>query len=137
MSISLLHNYAIYLSSLLHNYAIYLLQGRLRAKFMREIRQQEEMERDAANRGAATLDPDVAATRIQKVGPVTTKTYTSLMYYRSARVSSTFSYIYIVQKNLLQLTSSYITTSTSQNLPKYSLKTFHFLKSTLTTLNLM
>ena len=41
--------------------------GRLRAKFMREIRQQEEMERDAANRGAATLDPDVAATRIQKV----------------------------------------------------------------------
>ena len=34
---------------------------------MREIRQQEEMERDAANRGAATLDPDVAATRIQKV----------------------------------------------------------------------
>ena len=84
MSISLLHNYVIYLSSLLHNYAIYLLQGRLRAKFMREIRQQEEMERDAANRGAATLDPDVAATRIQKVCPVITKSYISTMYNRSA-----------------------------------------------------
>jgi len=42
-------------------------QGRLRAKFMREIRQQEERERMAANRGAPTLDPDVAATRVQKV----------------------------------------------------------------------
>ena len=42
-------------------------QGRLRAKFMREIRQQEEQVREVANRGAPTLDPDVAATRIQKV----------------------------------------------------------------------
>lgn len=42
-------------------------QGRLRAKFMREIRQQEEQERLTANRGAPTLDPDVAAIRIQKV----------------------------------------------------------------------
>lgn len=42
-------------------------QGRLRAKFMREIRQQEERERLAANRGAPTLDPDIASTRIQKV----------------------------------------------------------------------
>ncbi len=43
-------------------------QGRLRAKICQEIRQQEERERLAANRGAPTLDPDVAATRIQKVG---------------------------------------------------------------------
>ena len=42
-------------------------QGRLRAKFMRDIRQQEERERLAANRGAPTLDPEVAATRIEKV----------------------------------------------------------------------
>ncbi len=42
-------------------------QGRLRAKFMREIRLQEERERLAANRGAPTLDADVAAVRIQKV----------------------------------------------------------------------
>lgn len=42
-------------------------QGRLRAKFMREIRQQEERERNAQIRGAPTLDPDVAAVRIQKV----------------------------------------------------------------------
>ena len=41
-------------------------QGRLRARFMREIRQQEERERMVANRGAPTLDPDVAAVRIQK-----------------------------------------------------------------------
>lgn len=42
-------------------------QGRLRARFMREIRQQEERERQALTRGAPTLDPDVAAIRIQKV----------------------------------------------------------------------
>jgi len=42
-------------------------QGRLRAKFMREIRLEEEREKQAALRGAPTLDPDVAATRIQKV----------------------------------------------------------------------
>ena len=42
-------------------------QGRLRAKFMKEIRQQQEKERLAANRGAPTLDPDLAAIRIQKV----------------------------------------------------------------------
>ena len=43
-------------------------QGRLRAKFMREIRQQEEREKRAALRGAPTLDPEVASIRIQKVG---------------------------------------------------------------------
>lgn len=42
-------------------------QGRLRAKFMKEIRMEEERERVAQQRGAPTLDPDVAATRIQKV----------------------------------------------------------------------
>ena len=42
-------------------------QGRLRAKFMREIRQQEEREKRAALRGAPTLDPEVASIRIQKV----------------------------------------------------------------------
>ncbi|XP_039272100.1 dynein regulatory complex protein 11-like isoform X2 [Styela clava] len=42
-------------------------QGRLRAKFMKEIRMEEERERVAAQRGAPTLDPDVAATRIQKI----------------------------------------------------------------------
>lgn len=42
-------------------------QGRLRAKFMKEIREQEERERMAQTRGAPTLDPDVAAVRIQKV----------------------------------------------------------------------
>uniref|UniRef100_H2YYL2 IQ motif containing with AAA domain 1 n=1 Tax=Ciona savignyi TaxID=51511 RepID=H2YYL2_CIOSA len=42
-------------------------QGRLRAKFMREIRLEEEREKLAAQRGAPTLDPDVAATRIQKI----------------------------------------------------------------------
>lgn len=42
-------------------------QGRLRAKFMREIRQQEEREKKASLRGAPTLDPEVAAVRIQKV----------------------------------------------------------------------
>lgn len=45
-------------------------QGRLRAKFMKEIRQQEERERLAATRGAPTLDPEVAAVRIQKVGKI-------------------------------------------------------------------
>jgi len=42
-------------------------QGRLRAKFMREIRAQEERERLAATRGAPTIDRDLAATQIQKV----------------------------------------------------------------------
>jgi len=42
-------------------------QGRVRAKFMREIRQQEERQRQAALRGAPTLDPELAATRIQKL----------------------------------------------------------------------
>uniref|UniRef100_F6V6L4 Uncharacterized protein n=1 Tax=Ciona intestinalis TaxID=7719 RepID=F6V6L4_CIOIN len=42
-------------------------QGRLRAKFMREIRLEEEREKLAAQRGAPTLDPDLAATRIQKI----------------------------------------------------------------------
>ena len=47
-------------------------QGRLRAKFMREIRQQEEREKKAALRGAPTLDPEVASVRIQKVSPTIT-----------------------------------------------------------------
>ena len=42
-------------------------QGRLRAKFMREIRMQEEREKMAATRGAPTMDPDVAAVHIQRV----------------------------------------------------------------------
>lgn len=41
-------------------------QGRLRSKFMREIRMEEERERVAAQHGAPTLDPNLAATRIQK-----------------------------------------------------------------------
>ncbi|MBN3287535.1 DRC11 protein, partial [Polyodon spathula] len=42
-------------------------QGRLRAKFMKEIRLEEEKEQQAKIRGVTTLDPDEAATRIQKV----------------------------------------------------------------------
>merc|ERR1712157_356042 len=42
-------------------------QGRLRAKFMREIRMQEEREKMAANRGAPTMDPDVAAVHMQRM----------------------------------------------------------------------
>ncbi|GFR80966.1 IQ and AAA domain-containing protein 1 [Elysia marginata] len=42
-------------------------QGRLRAKFMREIRQQEDREKQIQTRGPPTLDPDVAAMRIQKI----------------------------------------------------------------------
>ena len=53
-------------------------QGRLRAKFMREIRLQEERERLAANRGAPTLDADIAAIRIQKVSVIN---YFLLIYY--------------------------------------------------------
>ena len=45
-------------------------QGRLRARFMREIRQQEERERQAKLQGAPSLDPDAAAVIIQKVGVV-------------------------------------------------------------------
>merc|ERR1712147_587475 len=41
-------------------------QGRLRAKFMRDIRQQEERERLAQQRGAPSIDPEVAAIRVQK-----------------------------------------------------------------------
>lgn len=42
-------------------------QGRLRAKFMREIRQQQEKERIVASQGTPTLDRDLAAIRIQKL----------------------------------------------------------------------
>lgn len=42
-------------------------QGRLRAKIMRDIRQQENDENNVRNRGPPTLDADVAAMRIQKV----------------------------------------------------------------------
>uniref|UniRef100_A0A8C4TDS3 IQ motif containing with AAA domain 1 n=1 Tax=Erpetoichthys calabaricus TaxID=27687 RepID=A0A8C4TDS3_ERPCA len=42
-------------------------QGRLRAKFMKEIRQEEEKERKANVRWESSLDRDEAATRIQKV----------------------------------------------------------------------
>lgn len=41
-------------------------QGRLRAKFMREIREQEKKDGER-DKGAPTLDPDVAAIRIQKL----------------------------------------------------------------------
>ena len=51
-------------------------QGRLRAKFMREIRQQEEREKRAAARGAPTLDPEVASVRIQKVRVIKHRTTT-------------------------------------------------------------
>merc|ERR1712048_987502 len=42
-------------------------QGRLRAKFMKEIRLQEERERQAASKGVPTIDKDEAATQIQKI----------------------------------------------------------------------
>ncbi|XP_069790497.1 dynein regulatory complex protein 11-like isoform X2 [Narcine bancroftii] len=42
-------------------------QGRLRAKFMSEIRMEEERENLAKQQSASTLSPDVAATLIQKV----------------------------------------------------------------------
>ncbi|CAG5126509.1 unnamed protein product [Candidula unifasciata] len=42
-------------------------QGRLRAKFMREIRQQEEREKLALMHGAPTIDPELAAMKIQKI----------------------------------------------------------------------
>ena len=42
-------------------------QGRLRAKFMKEIRDQEAKEKRLAQTKVPTLDHDVAATRIQKV----------------------------------------------------------------------
>ena len=42
-------------------------QGCLRAKFMREIRAQEEREKMLSMQGASTMDPDVASTIIQKV----------------------------------------------------------------------
>eukprot|EP01137_Pigoraptor_chileana_P022869 Opistho-2@88282 len=41
-------------------------QGRLRAKFMREIRQQEERERKARNRVQPAMEPEEAAVIIQK-----------------------------------------------------------------------
>ncbi|XP_075925316.1 dynein regulatory complex protein 11-like isoform X2 [Petromyzon marinus] len=42
-------------------------QGRLRAKFMQEIRMEEERERKAKERGAVTMDITVAAVIIQKM----------------------------------------------------------------------
>ncbi|XP_013416976.1 IQ and AAA domain-containing protein 1 isoform X1 [Lingula anatina] len=42
-------------------------QGRLRAKFMREIRLQEERDRNASQKGAPTMDSEVAAIKIQKM----------------------------------------------------------------------
>ena len=42
-------------------------QGRLRARFMREIRQAEEEAARGQSCTPASLDPDQAATRIQKV----------------------------------------------------------------------
>ena len=53
-------------------------QGRLRAKFMREIRLQEERERNAANRGAPTLDTELAAVRIQKVSSLSWHDWTMI-----------------------------------------------------------
>ena len=58
-------------------------QGRLRAKICQEIRQQEERERLAANRGAPTLDPDIAATRIQKVSCRSTNVCLKFWQYNS------------------------------------------------------
>ena len=55
-------------------------QGRLRAKFRRGFREQEEREAEAATRGAPTLDPDVAATIIQKVQQFTTACCCQLLY---------------------------------------------------------
>jgi len=62
------------MSSLTREEAIRLIQiherarqGRLRAKFMKEIRMQEERERLAATRGAPTLDRDEAAIHIQRI----------------------------------------------------------------------
>jgi len=60
-------------------------QGRLRAKFMREIRQQEEREKKAALRGAPTLDPEVASIRIQKVRRV--HKYAQLNFRGMSRVA--------------------------------------------------
>jgi hypothetical protein len=42
-------------------------QGRLRAKFMKEIKMQELQDKNQRRTGAPTLDHDVAAVRIQKV----------------------------------------------------------------------
>ncbi|XP_053327352.1 dynein regulatory complex protein 11 [Spea bombifrons] len=42
-------------------------QGRLRAKFMKEIQEEEKRERLAKLQGEISLDPEVAAERIQKV----------------------------------------------------------------------
>ncbi|EDV25409.1 uncharacterized protein TRIADDRAFT_24164, partial [Trichoplax adhaerens] len=42
-------------------------QGRLRAKFMKDIRAQEERERLAATKGAPTMDQNVAASILQKL----------------------------------------------------------------------
>jgi len=64
-------------------------QGRLRAKFMREIRQQEEREKRAALRGAPTLDPEVASVRIQKV-----KRYSCELYKRAFVVRTSFDEAY-------------------------------------------
>ena len=51
-------------------------QGRLRAKFMREIRQQEAREKQLSIQGVPTLDLDIAAMRIQKVLATITITHT-------------------------------------------------------------
>lgn len=45
-----------------------LRQGRLRARFMGDIRRDEERERLARESGAKELDREQAAIRIQKVG---------------------------------------------------------------------
>ena len=42
-------------------------QGRLRAKYMGENHMQEKRLAEARQRGNPTLDPDIAATRVQKV----------------------------------------------------------------------
>lgn len=42
-------------------------QGRLRASFMKEIRREEERFRHGRNGNGSTLDPEAAATLIQKV----------------------------------------------------------------------
>ena len=65
-------------------------QGRLRAKFMREIRQQEDREKQIQTRGPPTLDPDVAAMRIQKVQTHLKCCYQFCIVYSARFVSKYF-----------------------------------------------
>ena len=68
------YNSVMLFSTLIQEEAVRLIQinerarqGRLRAKFMKEIRSQEERERVAATRGAPTMDRTTAVILIQKM----------------------------------------------------------------------